>query len=62
MESAFVTAIGDGVTAVIDWGGEVLTSITSGGMAAVLPVVGIAIGIGIVGWGIATIKSLVWGM
>lgn len=55
-------AISSGVTAVIGWGGNVLTAITSGSMSAVLPVVGVAIGLGIVGWGIATIKSLVWGM
>lgn len=56
-------AIGTGVTQVIDWGGDVLSAIVgeSGSMAAVLPVVGIAIGMGIVGWGISTIKSLVWG-
>lgn len=55
-------AISTGVTSVIGWGGNVLTAITTGSMSAVLPVVGIAIGLGIVGWGIATIKSLVWGM
>lgn len=54
-------AIGTGVTSVITWGGNVLTAITSGSMAAVLPVIGVTIGLGIVGWGIKTIKSLVWG-
>lgn len=59
-----LAAIGSGVTEVISWGGEVLTAITGtdGAFAAVLPVIGISIGLGIVGWGIATIKSLVWGM
>lgn len=59
-----LAAIGTGVTEVIGWGGEVLTAIVgeTGSMNAVLPVIGIAIGLGIVGWGIATIKSLVWGM
>lgn len=54
-------AIGTGVTSVITWGGNVLTAITSGSMAGVLPVIGVTIGLGIVGWGIKTIKSLVWG-
>lgn len=59
-----LAAIGNGVTEVIAWGGEVLTAIVgeSGSMNAVLPVIGVAIGLGIVGWGVATIKSLVWGM
>lgn len=55
-------AIGTGVTSAIEFGGEVLTSIMTGSMSAVLPVVGLAIGLGIVGWGIKTVKSLVWGM
>lgn len=54
-------AIGTGVTSVIGWGGNVLTAITTGSMSAVLPVVGVTVGLGIVGWGIKTIKSLVWG-
>lgn len=58
-----LSAIGTGVTEVISWGGEVLSAITAeaGSFSAVLPVIGISIGLGIVGWGIATIKSLVWG-
>lgn len=58
-----LNAIGTGVTEVISWGGEVLTAIVgeTGAFGAVLPVVGISVGLGIVGWGIKTIKSLVWG-
>lgn len=58
-----LAAIGSGVTEVISWGGEVLTAITGaeGAFSAVLPVIGVSIGLGIVGWAIATIKSLVWG-
>ncbi len=55
-------AISAGVTQVITWAGGVLTAITTGSMSAVLPVIGVAIGIAVVGWGIRTIKSLVWGM
>ena len=57
-----LNAIGSGVTQVISWAGDVLTSITTGSMSAVLPVIGVAIGMAVVGWGIRTIKSLVWGM
>lgn len=56
-------AIKSGVTAVISMGGEVVTAIVgeSGAFAALLPVIGVAIGIGLVGWGIRTVKSLTWG-
>lgn len=54
-------AIGDGVTAVIGYAGSVVTAITSGGLSALLPVIGMAVGIGLVGWGIHTVKSLTWG-
>lgn len=56
-------AIGTGVTKVIALGGEVVTAIlgTDGAFAALLPVIGLSIGMGIVGWGIRTVKSLTWG-
>ena len=58
-------AIGTGVTKAIAFCGEVLSAIVTtetGALNAVLPVIGVAIGIAVVGWGIKTIKSLVWGM
>lgn len=55
-------AIGLGVTSAVGFCGEVLTSITTGDMAVVLPVIGLSIGMGVVGFAIAKIKSLVWGM
>ena len=55
-------AIGTGVTSAVEFCGEVLTSITTGNMAVVLPVIGLSIGMGVVGFAIAKIKSLVWGM
>lgn len=54
-------AIGSGVTSVIGYAGQVVTAITSGGLSALLPVIGMAVGIGLVGWGIRTVKSLTWG-
>lgn len=59
-----ITVIGDGVTAVIGWIGQVVSAIfdtTDGSMSALLPIIGVAVGIGIVGFGIRTIKNVVWG-
>lgn len=57
------SAIASGVTAVIGYAGSVVTAIVteSGELSALLPVIGMAIGFGIVGWGIRTVKSLTWG-
>lgn len=54
-------AIGSGVTSVIGYAGQVVTAIISGSLSSLLPVVGMAVGIGLVGWGIRTVKSLTWG-
>lgn len=58
-----MSAIGSGVTAVIGYAGDVVTALVgeSGALAALLPVIGMAIGIGLVGWGIRTVKSITWG-
>ena len=58
-----MTAIGNGVTAVIGYAGDVADALfTSGGeLASLLCVVGLSVGLGIVGWGIRTVKSLTWG-
>lgn len=56
-------AIGSGVTSVIKYAGEVVTAICgeAGAFNSLLPVIGMAVGIGLVGWGIRTVKSLTWG-
>lgn len=56
-------AIGEGVTQVISMGGEVVTALLgeSGAFKDLLPVIGMGIGMGIVGWGVRTIKNLTWG-
>lgn len=58
-----MSAISTGVTSVIGFAGQVVTAlVTEGGaLANLLPVIGMAIGIGLVGWGIRTVKSLTWG-
>lgn len=59
-----LTNIGLGVTTAIGYVGEILSAIAGqgGALAAVLPVIGLTIGMGVIGFGIAKIKSLVWGM
>lgn len=59
-----LNAIGMGVTSAIGYVGTVLGAIAheSGQLRYVLPVVGLTIGMGVIGFAIAKIKSLVWGM
>ena len=59
----FVSAISDGVGTAISVCGSVVTAIVgaSGDLKDLLPVIGLAIGFGGVGWGINTFKSLTWG-
>lgn len=58
-----IEAITSGVTTVITAAGTVVSAIVSdtGAMKDLLPVIGMAIGLGLVGWAIRTIKSLTWG-
>lgn len=58
-----IAEITTGVTNVITWVGQVVTAIfgSNGAMAPLLPIIGVAVGIGIVGFGIRTIKNVVWG-
>lgn len=59
----FIEAIGQGVGSVIGFAGEVVDALitSSGALSGLLPVIGMAVGIGLVGWGIRTVKSLTWG-
>lgn len=58
-----VSAIGTGLTHVIGYAGQVVTALTGaeGDLVALLPVIGVTIAFGVVGWGIRTVKSLTWG-
>lgn len=58
-----VEAITTGVSTAITICGNVVTAIVgeSGGLKDLLPIIGLAIGFGGVGWGISTMKSLTWG-
>ncbi len=56
-----LSTITTGVTSLIGWVGEVLGGIftEAGAFSAVLPIIGISVGMTVVGFGIATIKSLI---
>lgn len=58
-----ISAITSGVTTVVSCAGTVISAIVDadGAMASLLPVIGMAVGLGLVGWAIRTIKSLTWG-
>lgn len=58
-----IEAILSGVTTAITACGNVVTALLSdsGALKDLLPVVGMAVGIGLTGWGIRTVKSLTWG-
>lgn len=56
-----IDAVGNGLTSVIGWIGEVITAITSGELSALLPLFAIGISISAILFGIRAIKSIVWG-
>lgn len=58
-----IASITTGVSTAIGFVGDVVTAIfgESGELAAVLPAVGLAIGVSLVGWGIGKVKSLIKG-
>lgn len=58
-----IEAITSGVTVAITAAGKVVTALLgeTGELKDLLPVIGMAVGIGLTGWGIRTVKSLTWG-
>lgn len=56
-----VNAVSSALTQVIGWVGTVVTSITSGQLASLLPLFAIGIGISVLLFGIRAIRSIVWG-
>ena len=58
-----IDAVTSGVAAAIGYLGDVVDAIfvTSGELAAVLPAIGLAIGVSLIGWGIGKVKSLIKG-
>ena len=58
-----LTAIGEGLTAVIGWVGDVVTALTgeAGALKELLPLFAVGIAISALMLGISVIKSIVWG-
>lgn len=58
-----IAAITTGVQSAIGYLGDVVDAIfgTSGELGAVLPAIGLAIGVSLIGWGIGKVKSLIKG-
>lgn len=56
-----LSAVTDALGTVIDWVGTVITSITSGELATLLPLFAIGIAISALLFGIRAIKSVIWG-
>lgn len=54
-------AVTSALTDVIGWVGTVVTSITTGQLASLLPLFAIGIGISVLLFGIRAIRSIVWG-
>lgn len=63
MATNFITTIGSGITSVLSWFGDVITSFTSadGALAPLLPFFGIAIAISLVLLVVKVIKRVAWG-
>ena len=56
-----VEAVTSALSQVITWIGTVITAITSGALAPLLPLFAIGIAISVVFLGVKAIKSIVWG-
>ena len=58
-----IAAIGDGLTAVIGWVGDVVSALTGtdGALTALLPLLGIGIACSALMFGVKVIKGMIWG-
>ena len=58
-----LNAIGSGVTAAIGYCGDVLNALLNEGgqLVGLLPIIGLGIAMGVIGFAISKIKSLTWG-
>ena len=61
--STFLTTIGDALSEIITWLGNVVTAITSseGALGALMPFLAISIGISILMLGIRVLRGFIWG-
>ncbi len=60
---SMLTSVGDALTEVISWVGEVVTALTgaSGALNALLPLMALGISISVLMLGVKAIKSFAWG-
>lgn len=56
-----MTAVGQALTTVIGWVGDVVTALTTGELAALLPLFAIGISISALLLGVKIIRSFTWG-
>lgn len=63
MATSLIAAIGDGLSAIITWIGDVITALTgtNGALAPLLPLLGISIGVSALLLAFRTIRSVIWG-
>lgn len=54
-------AVSSGLSTVIGWVGTIITEITSGSLASLLPLFAVGIAISVVFLGVKVIKSIIWG-
>ena len=56
-----ISAVTNALSTVIDWVGEVVTAITSGGLSALLPLLAIGVAVSAFFMGIKAIRGVIWG-
>lgn len=61
--SGFLSDIGTGVTSAITYLGNVVSALftENGALSPILPAIGLAVGVTLIGWGIGKVKSLIVG-
>lgn len=59
--TTFMGAIGDALTQVIGWIGEVITALLTGELSALLPLFALGIVVSVVMLGVRVIRSFTWG-
>lgn len=59
----FLTAVGTGVTSAITYLGNLVSAFTSqsGVLVPIVSLIGLSVGMGVIGWGIRKVKSLIHG-
>lgn len=61
MDTSLIGEVGSAITTAISWAGDVVTAITSGELAPLLPLWALGIGISGIMFGVKLVKSFTWG-